>query len=135
MLQDNNPTYERINIIYLTCLSEFLRDLVSWCVCDASTSNYQARVEKLIYIVVLWFMALYGLASAYGGTWFVHIHGSSCLEIEGFGSLEMLITTARLQITIFIMKTSNITDIFLISRKATAVSILLDTYMEENTWS
>ena len=63
----------------------------------------------------------------------MHIHGSSCLEIEGFGSLEMLITTARLQITIFIMKTSNITDIFLISRKATAVSILLDTYMEENT--
>jgi hypothetical protein len=41
-------------------------------------------------------MALYGLASAYGGTRFVNIHGSSCLEIEELGSYEMLITTARL---------------------------------------
>jgi len=44
----------------------------------------------------------------------------------------MLITTAGLQITIIIMKALNITYIFLISRKVTAVSILLDTYTKEN---
>ena len=80
-------------------------------------------------------MAPYGLASAYGGTWFVHIYGSSCLEIEELGSYEMLITTSGWQITIVIMKTLNITYIFLISRKVTAVSMLLDTYTEENIWS
>jgi predicted phosphodiesterase len=60
-------------------------------------------------------MAPYGLAIAYGGTRFIYIHGSSCLEKEELRFYQTLITAAGLQITVFIaMKTSSITYIFLI---------------------
>ena len=74
-------------------------------------------------------MAPYGLTIAYGGTRFIHIHGSSCLEKEELRFYETLITAAGLQITVFIvMKTSSITYIFLIFRKITAVYIYYWTY-------